>query len=425
MEELVIQTHDFEESKNQLKKFSEETTTDLDLKRVDSGKGVGEFFGDLFLGRGIGTDHIVKGSELNSLTADIQQHLIVINNMQRRFIGEIGHVYSALESLDKDYIQAILIAVKSAQKANGEAKVAQKDIEKTIEEQKKIIKVLQQFKEKLDKFKHIVDIDKMWSELQAYQKDVSDFQKSLSTLEQHKTYVDKIKHLSDVDKMWSDSQQQAKDIESIIEENAKTNATLESQSASISELYLVKEIIDALEHISDIDSLWNDVQKTLKAIDSLDSGIEKLVSDLEKQGKTVDSSKDIIAKITSQKSIYSIDEIKELADSLSKKVDDIITDSSSMRQRIDDALEKIKKVESISHLYDVDTMYDEMQSLKEIISSLNETKDSLIEENGKLSNHIEEVEKVFAKKITIAYALAGGSIGLAVIEFILAIMGLI
>lgn len=385
MEELVIQTHDFEESKNQLKKFSEETTTDLDLKKVDSGKGVGEFFEDLFLGRGIGTDHIVKGSELNSLTADIQQYLIDINNMQRSFIGEIGHVYSALESLDKDYIQAILIAVKSAQKANGEAKVTQKDIEKTIEEQKKIIKVLQQFKEKLDKFKHIVDIDKMWSDLQ----------------------------------------QQAKDIESINEENAKTNATLESQSASISELFLVKEIIDALEHISDIDSLWNDVQKTLKAIDSLDSGIEKLVSDLEKQREVVDSSKDIIAKITSQKFIYSIDEVKELADSLAKKVDDITTDSSSMKQRIDDVLEKIKKVESISHLYDVDTMYDEMQSLKETISSLNETKDSLIEENGKLSNHIEEVEKVFAKKITIAYALAGGSIGVAVIEFILAIMGLI
>ena len=96
-----------------------------------------------------------------------------------------------------------------------------------------------------------------------------------------------------------------------------------------------------------------------------------------------------------------------------------------MRRRIDDALEKIKKVENISHLYDVDTMYDEMQNLKETISNLNETKDSLIEENGKLSNHIEEVEKVFAKKITIAYALAGGSIGLAVIEFILAIMGLI
>lgn len=425
MDELVIQTHDFEKSKNQLKKFSEETTTDLDLKRVDSGKGVVEFFGDLFFGRGIGTDHIVKGYELNSLIADIQQYLININNMQRSFIGEIGHVYSALESLDKDYIQAILIAVRSAQKANGEAKAAQKDIEKTIEEQKKIIKVLQQFKEKLDKFKHIVDIDKMWGELQVYQKEASNIQKSLSTLEQHRTSVDKIKHLSDVDRIWSDIQQQEKDINSIKKENAKVCATLESQAERISLLFTVKEIIDALKHISDIDCLWNDVQKANETISSIDSIITKLISELEKQEKVVDSSKETIAKITSQKFIYSIDETKELVDLLMKKTDAIVTDSSSMKQSIDDTLARLEKVESISHLIDVDTMFDEVQNLKYSICNLDQTKDSLIEENGKLLNRIEEVEKVFAKKIMIAYALAGGVISIAVIEFILAVMGLI
>lgn len=425
MDELVIQTHDFEESKNQLKKFSEETTTDLDLKRVDFGKGFGEFLGDVILGRGIGTDHIVKGYELNSLTADIQQHLININNMQRSFIGEIGHVYAALESLDKDYIQAILVAVKSAQKANGEAKVAQKDIEKTIEEQKKIIKVLQQFKEKLDKFKHIVDVDKMWSELQTYQKEASNIQKSLSVLEQHKICVNKIKHLSDVDRIWSDTQQQEKDINSIKKENARVCATLESQAESISLLFTMKEIIDALEHISDIDCMWNDVQKTNETISSIDSTITKLISELEKQEKAVDSSKETIAKITNQKFIYSIDETKELADLLMKKTDAIVTDSSSMRRSIDDTLARLEKVESIAHLMDVDTMFDEVQNLKDTICNIDETKESLIEENGKLLNRIEKVEKVFAKKIMIAYALAGGAISIAIIEFIFAVMELI
>lgn len=189
MEELIIQSHDFEKSKNQLKKFSEETLTDLEFKKVDSGKGVGEFLGDFLFGRGIGTDHKVTGDELNSLTEEIQGHLISINNMQRDFIGEIGHVYSALESLDKDYIQSILIALKSAQKANTEVKFAQKDIEQTIEEQKKIVKVLQLFKEKLDKYKHIIDIDEMWSEFQAYQKESLNIQQSLFTLQQYKESV--------------------------------------------------------------------------------------------------------------------------------------------------------------------------------------------------------------------------------------------
>jgi len=423
MEELVIQTHDFEESKNQLKKFSEETTTDLDLKRVDSGKSVGEFFGDFFLGRGIGTEHIVKGHELNSLTADIQQHLIGINNMQRSFIGEIGHVYSALESLDKDYIQAILIAVKSAQKANGEAKIAQADIEKTIEEQEKIIKVLQQFKEKLDKFKHIVDIDKMWGELQTYQKWVAATQKSLTALEQFKTRVDKSKHLSDIDKMWSDTQNQATNIASINEETVKINATLEEQSERITELVPVKEIIDTLGHISDVDKLWQDVQTANNTIISLDKSVDQLVAKLEEQANLVTSNQTTITKITGQKFIYAVDETKGIVDELVQKMSTVINESSSMGQTIDDILSRIDNVESISHLSDVDSMYDEIQTLKVTIDNLNETKDSLIDENSKLSSHIEEIEKGFAKKMTIAYALAGGSIGLAVIEFVLAMMG--
>ena len=96
-----------------------------------------------------------------------------------------------------------------------------------------------------------------------------------------------------------------------------------------------------------------------------------------------------------------------------------------MSQSIDNVLTRIEKVEKISHLYDVDIMYDEMHSLKTTVSNLNENKDSLMEENGKLSERIEEVEKRFAKKLTIAYALAGGSIGIAIIELILAITGLI
>lgn len=44
MGELVIQYHDFENAKKEIKKFSEQTTTDLDLKRVDDSKGVGEFW---------------------------------------------------------------------------------------------------------------------------------------------------------------------------------------------------------------------------------------------------------------------------------------------------------------------------------------------------------------------------------------------
>ena len=78
---LILTTHDdFENAKKEIKKFSEQTTTDLDLRRVDDSKGVGEFLGDWFFGRGIGKDHLVKGEELNDLTSQIQTHLHSINN---------------------------------------------------------------------------------------------------------------------------------------------------------------------------------------------------------------------------------------------------------------------------------------------------------------------------------------------------------
>lgn len=34
MDKLVIQHHDFENAKNEIKKFSEQTITDLDLKKL-------------------------------------------------------------------------------------------------------------------------------------------------------------------------------------------------------------------------------------------------------------------------------------------------------------------------------------------------------------------------------------------------------
>lgn len=179
MEELNIEAHKFEESKNQLKKFSEDTETEFEIKRVESKKDVGEFWLDILLLRGIEDDHMVKGSELNEFAADVQKYFMDINNLQRQFIEQFGNVYNALESLDKDYIQAILVSIKSAQKAYEKANGARKDIEKTVEEQQKIIKVLQKFKEKLDKNEHLDDVDNLWQDNQNMKKSIEELENNV------------------------------------------------------------------------------------------------------------------------------------------------------------------------------------------------------------------------------------------------------
>ena len=164
MGELVIQYHDFEKAKKEIKKFSEHPITDLDLKIVDDSKGVGEFFGDLFLGRGIGLDHKVTGEELNDLTSQIQTHLYSINNTQIKLIKEFGHVYTALEALDKDYIQAILISIKATEETSEGIQKTQEQIKKIVENQRKTLEKLKKFKQKLDGYAHLGDIDKIWDD---------------------------------------------------------------------------------------------------------------------------------------------------------------------------------------------------------------------------------------------------------------------
>ena len=133
MDKMVVKYHDFENAKQEIKEFSEQTVTDIDLRRVDSSKSAGEAITDWLWGRGIGTDHIVKGAELNSVTSQVQECLQSVNATQIKLIKEFGQVYSALEALDKDYIQAILISIKATEKTSEGIQETQGQIGKIVE----------------------------------------------------------------------------------------------------------------------------------------------------------------------------------------------------------------------------------------------------------------------------------------------------
>lgn len=182
MSELIIQYHDFENAKREIKKFSQQTTTDLDLKRVDNYKDFGEFFGDLFWGRGIGADHFVKGEELNDLTSQIQKHLHSINNTQIKLIKEFGQVYNALEALDNDYIQAILVSIKATEKTSESIQKTQEQIEKIVENQRRTLEELKKFKQKLDGYAHLGDIDIIWGNCQKWNQEMTSLSKDISTV---------------------------------------------------------------------------------------------------------------------------------------------------------------------------------------------------------------------------------------------------
>ena len=168
----VVEYHSFEKAKRELKAFSEQTSTDLELTKVDNDKGLGEFFGDIIFCRGIGLDHKVTGEELNELTSQVQRHLHSVNNTQNKLIREFGQVYNALEALDKEYIKGILCSIAATEETSEDLKQANGKIEEILEEQRRTIGVLKKFKQRLEGYAHLSDVDRLWSDCRRWEQEI-------------------------------------------------------------------------------------------------------------------------------------------------------------------------------------------------------------------------------------------------------------
>lgn len=436
MSELVIKTRDFERSKNQLKEFSEQTPQDLELRRVDISGG--------FLGWG---DHKVTGYELNNLTTQIQDYLIDFNTLHTNFIKEFGQVYNALEALDKDYIQAILIAIKAAEKANNDVKIAQSDITKTIDIQKKTINALKQFKEKIDSYKHLVDIDKMWNESQKLQKYIVTISNSvtnietsiegktqeLESLQNFKEQIDKIKHLKNVDEIWDAVADLKKAIPSIDIKIDGITESLKCQVHMLESLVGFKKKFESLNHIEDVDKLWDDSQKIHNEIATINSNIEKfkeIVIGQQQMMRELCEFKDALEKCEHLKDIdilwLKAENISNKVSADTKRIDEAFSLIRHYEQSIDSMVQFKNRIDEYEHLKDLDETWRRCNTFELSISSTKDVMDSHQNQIELLQSSIQEIQekteessKLISKKLKVAYILVGSSIGIATIEFVL------
>lgn len=442
MSDINIKTHDFEASKNQIKVFSEQTPLDLKLDKVDTD---GWFFG---LG-----DHNVTGHELNNVTTQIQRYLIDFNSLNITFIKEFGQVYNALEALDKDYIQAILIAIKAAEKANNEARVAQGDITKTIELQKKTITVLKQFKEKIESHKHLGDIDKMWTDSQKLQKDVAAISNSFTnalaslkvdtqevkTLNKFKEQIEKIKHIKNIDELWNDSQCFKNENLAIAEKIDNITASIENQLQIMETLTQFKEKIESYVHIGDVDMLWDASLKLQEEISSIYNDIENINFSAKNQLQATEKLNQFRTIIEEYKHLKDIDKLWSQSESFSKEISGIIKKLADTAISIDSLgqsmgllLQFKEKLDNYEHLEEIDETWDKCRIFEiDIIASKNIVSDH----EGQIEsfkNCLQEMQKqnderyqAYSKKLKIAYTLAGSSMGIATIAIILFMLRII
>lgn len=398
MDEIAIEKHSFEQAKNRLKEFSEQTEDELKIKKV---KENGGFFG---LGH-----HKVTGSELNERLGIIQKHFIEVNTINNKVIKEFREVYNALDALDKDYITSIVTNVKAIEKTSNDVRVQQgilkqhnekldnqqrkldahqTEIEKSVANISKIVTALKVFKEKLEEYKHLTDIDIICEDLdvcktniEKMNEDIQIHQKELITLAvtgaEHKEFIDTLfKNLAEAEKYAVDSRN------------------------LITELETFRVEVSALNHLMEIDETWKRTE---------DHQIR--INRVEQEGKS------------------HTDKLNELIQADMKMRESIDSNESD----INGLKEYRDKLGSISHLEDVDNIWkDVKEHTTQLIES--ERKDESLA--AAIQKNKEEVDKNIAdtaqtinaaigsltKKVKYAYWIAGGSAGLAIIELILLLM---
>ena len=296
MDKLLIERHNFENAKNEIEKFSKMAKTEVSLKTVDDTKEASEFFWDFICGRGVGLNHTVTGEELNELTAQIQSHLVKINENQIKTIDAFGEIYRALDGLDKDYIEKIIFAVNMALETSQGVQKAQDKIGKIVENQRKTLEILKNFKEKLDGYDHLCDIDKIWSDYQDYYQIICDLPESINTIrkENAKSFEDvKLvlkKAQEEIKKLSADIQQNKKEagrqlidaIRAVDKEIETLAGQSENQRKKLEEIIDFVRIMRQISHLSDVDNMWNKVeahtvqlQENRKQDESMAAAIQK------------------------------------------------------------------------------------------------------------------------------------------------------
>lgn len=459
MGDLVIECHDFENAKNEIKEFSEHTKTELDIKKVSDKKGVGEWLGDAIFGGGIGFDHKVTGQELNELIVQIQGYLYGINNTQIKIIKEFGHVYNALEALDKDYIKAILVSIKATEKTSERIEATQEQIKKIVEDQRKTLEVLKKFKQKLDTYSHLGDIDKIWNDCQNWNKKISklsdtvngavsveasnakmieNVQQSLKTVGGKVVNLDKslgeqilqmeivlefvnelekITHLKDIDQMWIALDEAHNSLNNICESMKTVNEVANKQQKEIEKILGFISAISEYEHLQDIDSLWNKTENH-----------EKELSEINQQNAL------IVENV--KKSHAEIAELRKQENNLRNIVENNDERIKKQQDKISELVEHKQLLLGIEHLEDIDELWNvnvaNGQRITDIEKQEGETKVAVQKNKEILEATIAELREQnssavqsLTNKVKYAYMIAGGSLGLALIELIIILMRVI
>lgn len=185
--EINISPYDFNEAKEHLKEFAEQSRDEL---YFDTVKTHNDFFGFEF------TEHTVTGKEFNTLVEQTQNYISKFYEKQQETIDAFSQVYKALEGLDKGYIQAIVTTVAAIKHTNKKIQQEQARIDKTIEKQTSTLQVLKQFKEKFNENNHKEAIEEHENRLSKLDDRIVSLEDTVSALP-----LEPVSHTSEIEEL--------------------------------------------------------------------------------------------------------------------------------------------------------------------------------------------------------------------------------
>ena len=152
MKEIVVKKDKF---KNALAKIDKDAQKNKNLPGLTKFEEKGGLF-NLFPKK-------VTGEEMNAFTVKLQDNLLKMNEKINAFYQQFSDVYTAFETLDKEYIEGIVGAFNQAIEATKKADDAQKDINNTVEILEKTVEKIKEFNTKVSYELSIIDADN-WRE---------------------------------------------------------------------------------------------------------------------------------------------------------------------------------------------------------------------------------------------------------------------
>lgn len=207
----------------------------------------------------------VKGDDLNGLVTKLQDIFSDINTRESKIYDQLDTVFETVESIHKGSIEGVIVGVRSAQEAISQAEYAIEQINETL-------LILQGFKSQLeDNTEHLNDIDIIWDATQHLNKDIlrlenfitektKNIENNIKLLQDLMTRLDKIKHLNDVDAMHKDfyehTQKFSKETQRTKSKLNNIDEKIDKIQESLKKLERFLDELNKQEHLYDIDDMW-------------------------------------------------------------------------------------------------------------------------------------------------------------------------